>query len=408
GAGAFPVCSHGHPPGRWARGWSWMASEPFRLFFFSGALWSVAGVSLWIFYYAGMLTFYPGLTHARIMMENFGGGFVVGFLGTAGPRMLSGPRLSRLELVVLFSLHMAGGMCHWKLMPAAGDGCFAVMLGVLVMGFLGRAVGCWKKGAMRPQLALALAGLGSGMTGALLLGNAAWLEKTGMEGWRLAGLLLYQGFLLLPVMGMGSFLFPRILGGGFGGEEKDRRAAAWGWLRAGLAAGMVLWSFRLEASGWILSGYGLRIVGAGGYLAAGVPWRGGAGAARVRRGTLAKALYWSMALGLAGLVAGAVFHGHHVAAEHLLYMGGFGLVILVAASRVLFGHSGDLPGFSGKSWQARTILTLTVLAATTRASADLKPSIMISHHLYAALLWAGCVLLWMVWHGRRWMRRDDS
>lgn len=385
-----------------------MASEPFRLFFFSGALWSVVGVLLWVFYYAGMLTFFPGMTHARIMVENFGGAFVVGFLGTAGPRMLSGPGLTRVELVGLLALHLAGGICHLRLMPAAGDGCFAAMLAVLAAGLAVRAAGCLAKGKgmLRPQLALALGGLGCGMSGAVLLGNPAWLEKFGMEGWRMAGLLLYQGFLLLPVMGMGSFLFPRFLGGGFGGEDKTGRSLAWDWVRALLAAGLVLGSFGLECRGWILSGYGLRIAGAAGYLAAGVPWRGGAG--KGRRGTLTKALYWAMGLGLAGLGTGAIFYDHHVAAEHLLYVGGFGLVILVAASRVIFGHSGDLSGFSGRSWQARTILTLVVLAATTRASADLKPSILISHHRYAALLWAGCVLLWMAWHGRRWARRDDG
>ena len=46
----FPACKHrkkpsAHParPGFL----TWLAAEPFRLFFASGALWSIIGVSLW-------------------------------------------------------------------------------------------------------------------------------------------------------------------------------------------------------------------------------------------------------------------------------------------------------------------------------------------------------------------------
>ncbi len=88
---------------------AWLAGERFRLFFFSGILWSIAGVSLWPLFYAGKLTFYPGITHARLINEAFGGAFVVGFLGTAGPRMAGAPRLSIAELIALFALHSANG-----------------------------------------------------------------------------------------------------------------------------------------------------------------------------------------------------------------------------------------------------------------------------------------------------------
>jgi uncharacterized protein involved in response to NO len=52
---------------------------------FQRAVWSLIGAALWPPFYAGRLTFYPNLTHARLMIECFGGAFVTGFLGTAGP-----------------------------------------------------------------------------------------------------------------------------------------------------------------------------------------------------------------------------------------------------------------------------------------------------------------------------------
>ena len=53
-----------------------------------------------------------------------------------------------------------------------------------------------------------------GIGGTLLWLNPAWMTTTAI--YRLAGLLLYQGFLLGPVMGVGIFLFPRLLGNAFG------------------------------------------------------------------------------------------------------------------------------------------------------------------------------------------------
>ena len=98
----------------------------------------------------------------------------------------------------------------------------------------------------------------------------------------------------------------------------------------------------------------------------------------------------------------------HIAVEHLLFIGGFGLLVLVVGSRVLFGHSGELAGFARRSWIARGLIGLAFLAATTRASADFFPAILISHHKYAAWTWALAALLWLGWHARRFVTRDES
>ncbi len=53
---------------------------------------------------------------------------------------------------------------------------------------------------------------------------------------------------------------------------------------------------------------------------------------------------------------------NHACLEHLLYILGFGMLMLIVGSRVLFGHSDDLDGFFVKSQWVR------VLAAITRAT----------------------------------------
>lgn len=372
------------------------------MFFLSGAVWSLIGVSLWPLFYAGKLSFYPAIHHARLMIEAFGGAFVVGFLGTAGPRMASAPKLTVLELLLLFALHTANGIGHLKGMTGAADLCFVAMLALLLAGLLGRIIR-FRQEPPPPQLFLALTGLLCGMAGALMFRSDSVL--TSPPAYRLAGLLLYQGLLLPPVLGIGSFLFPRILGGSFGeaGTPEARRRQS---CRAAAAAVLLVASFFLESSGAVLPGYLLRAGVAAAWLISGIPWRRTVGDSP--RGTLARGLFWALGLGLAGLVAAGVFPLHRVSMEHLLYVGGFGLLILVVGSRVLFGHSGELVGFDRRWWMPRLILLLAVLAASTRASAAIKPEIMISHHNYAAWLWGAAALLWLGWHARRFFRRDES
>jgi uncharacterized protein involved in response to NO len=365
---SFPACKHAKRKSVFTGGLRWLASEPFRLFFACGMLWSVIGVSLWPLFYAGKLGFFPSFVHARLMIEAFGGAFVVGFLGTAGPRMASAPKLTPLELVMLFALHIACGVSHLTLHMQAGDACFLAMLAMLLMCLVIR-VAKFRKDWPPPQMLLAMTGLLCGIAGTTLWLRPATLLDANL--FRLAGLLLYQGLLLPPLLGIGSFIFPRILGGDFGEPTAgaDRRRSL---LRAASAAVLIVLSFVFEAWGWIKLGYMIRTLAPVLYLLREIKWCKPAG-------SLPKGLIWALGTGFFGLSLPAFFYARHIALEHLLYVGGFGLIILVVASRVLFGHSGELDAFAKKSWFARTLIFLVVLAATTRASADFLPAIQISH-----------------------------
>ena len=74
----------------------------------------------------------------------------------------------------------------------------------------------------------------------------------------------------------------------------------------------------------------------------------------------------------------------------------------------MFGHSGQLAAFAKRSWTARIIVGLAVLAATTRAVPALAPKVTISHHQYAAITWAGLAFIWLVWHQRRFIEREKD
>ena len=389
---SFPHCRHARRKSI-AAPLIWLGSEPYRLFFLSGILFSIAGVLLWPLFYQGHLSFYPGISHARVMIEAFGGAFVIGFLGTAGPRILSAPRLKPWELVPLFGLHLAGGVCHLRGLNAWGDGFFLALLTGFVISLLVRLIG-FRKDLPPPPLLLAGTGLLCGLAGTLLWCNPQWMVTP--EIYRLAGLLLYQGFLLGPVMGVGIFLFPRLLGNSFG-EPEAGAANRRSWRHMILSFGVEIWLN--EAAGIALRAAAFA------FAISHVRWIGKAGAPKV--GTLANALrIWSIPLALAGVIAPAFLYQRHIALDHLLFIGGFGLVCLIAASRVLFGHSGAVERFANRSWMARCIVFTAVLAALTRASADFLPRVTVTHYQYAAWSWAAAAGLWALWHARRFFKKD--
>lgn len=396
----FPACKHKRhrAPSSQPQGLQWLASEPYRLFFFSGAVWSIIGVSLWPLFYSQHLGFYPSLVHARLMIEAFGGAFVVGFLGTAGPRMATAPKLTPLELIWLFGLHQAGAMCHLSLQQWWGDALFVLLLASLLLCLLVRVIR-FRKVAPPPQMLLAMTGLACGIAGAtMMLFPSTWLAASRL---RLANLFLYQGLLLPPVLGIGSFVFPRMLGGEFGEPKTTKEGVAM--LKRAISASILLVaSFFMEATGHISSAFALRTFVAVGYLLAEVSW------GRKQSGSLTSGMLWSLALGTLGLMLTPMNYAQHISIEHLLYIGGFGLLMFVVGSRVLFGHSGNLEGFFTRSKWVRFLVFLAVLAATTRATPAWFPSTTISHHIYAAWTWGMLSLLWLLWHRTRFRKRDET
>jgi uncharacterized protein involved in response to NO len=396
----FPVCKHKKHKAKGPRkdGLRWLAAEPYRLFFASGAVWSIIGVALWPLFYAQQIGFYPNFVHARLMIEAFGAAFVVGFLGTAGPRMATAPKLTPLELFWLFTLHQASAISHLRLQHAWGDGFFVALLVSLMLCLVIRVVR-FRKEVPPPQMLLALTGLACGIAGASMLLSPATLMD--LQRLRLANLLLYQGLLLPPVLGIGSFVFPRMLGGEFGDPKTAAQSKA-KLIRSIVAAVLLVVSFFLEAFGQVTLGYALRAIVAAGYLLIEVTWK------TQQAGSLTTGLFWALILGWLGIVLAPFHYAQHVSIEHLLYIGGLGMLMLVVGSRVLFGHSGDLEGFFVKSKWVRFLVFLGVLTATTRATPAWMPSTTVSHHIYAAITWALLALFWLLWHRRRFVKRDEE
>ena len=113
-----------------------IGKEPFRIFFPAGVVAGIIGVALWPLHFLGVVSYYPGQAHVRLMAYGFFGAFIFGFLGTALPRMLSARPLGFRNVMMLAGFYswVVGTFSFGKILW--GD----VLLLVLLLFFLGLVV----------------------------------------------------------------------------------------------------------------------------------------------------------------------------------------------------------------------------------------------------------------------------
>ena len=365
--------------------------EPFRVFFPAGVLAGIVGVALWPLHFANVLELYPGLGHARIMAYGLFGAFIIGFLGTAMPRLLSAKPLHALQVLLLVAMHavMVAAFAGGKIF--LGDALFLGLL-VTLAGFMATRA---KQRRDTPPPGFVLVGLAflCVAVGGVLAIVQNYRELDGF--WiTLQRLLSYQGFVLLPILGIGPFILPRFFGMQNQQDFAEALAPAAGWWRkafiALLAGAFIIASFLMEARGWSRMAYALRFGTTLVYLFLEMPFH----RAPQATNALGAAIRIAFVGVLAGFLAVAVFPAHRVSLLHLTLVGGFAIITFVVATRVVFGHSGNLALLKGRNRWVLVAVGLMLLGMATRISGDFWPQVLASHYTYGALLWIAGVLLW--------------
>ncbi|MDB6174477.1 MAG: hypothetical protein JWL59_3788 [Chthoniobacteraceae bacterium] len=364
-------------------------AEPFRIFFPLGLLVGISGVSLWPLYFSGLHKFYPGVMHARMMIEGFLGAFVLGFLGTAMPRLTGTGPFSRLELTTLLALYIGAVGTHIAERYLAADCIFLALLitFALLMG---------KRFTRRtdlppPGFLLVIFGFFNAIAGTALLIHGSLGEGSAHSA--LFGTqLLYQGFVLYLVLGVGGFLLPRFLQlpepefpeSRTPSPEWNKRAAF------ALAIGFLLlatFAADLWAPRWMAL---TRAILAGTFLFTQIPFHRNV----IPRLTLTAGLLAALFFIVIGLVFPALWPAQRVAADHMVFIGGFTLLTLTVATRVVLGHGGQSHLFTtGLPFLKNTILLL-LAGMILRVAGDFIPANRGSLLSYASYLWMFAAILW--------------
>ncbi len=372
--------------------------EPFRVFFPLGVVLAWIGISHWLLYAAGLSATYSCQVHGLIQVQAFLMAFAVGFLLTALPRRTQGPPPSSTE--------MASAALALITIPVALD-----------RGTQGRCAGGLRL-CLRPAPAVrdpALRGRRSGQASARRVRShsdrhSAWSGRSGAD----------RRCPRPPCLAVGSTArtaarrarrIPMLHG--WGGEldsAADERCAAARGSRliprraceGARVRGHRAWPSSQASSSSRRDGaaarrscgrpslqLGLAVGGA-------ARWPGKPGFHR----QLAWVSIWMMPVGLA---ASGLLPDYRVPALHVLFIGGFGLLVFAVATHVSLSHL-DLQDLASGRPTAVVILAISFgLALAARLAADF------SHSYFDHLGWAaGCWLfgsaVWLVFIGRRLLR----
>lgn len=380
------------------------AAEPFRAFFPLGGAASVVGVLLWPAYFAGWVETWPLEAHARWMVVGFGGCFVTGFLGTAGPRLLGTDPWCRFELLWHLAMALAVMACLATQAIGAADLLTGFwLIGVLTSLLFRLLVG--RRDVPPPGLPIALLGvLGAAFSAFVLSVDGVLHLSAPLRGF--CRLMLFQGLLWLPVLGVAPYLLPRFFGRDSRHSLPESRAVPRAWWKpftASLVAGLALIaSFWIEVRWGGRPGMALRAAVVLGYLAGAVP--GWFGFSKVNG--LGLALRWILPAAAGGWWLAAAFPPLRIGSLHLMFIGGTGLILLAVATRVMLGHAGRHDRLASPMRWMHGLWFLTLFTAATRVAADFVPAIRTSHYLYAAMMWTVVVGFW-AWKLRREKRMPE-
>jgi uncharacterized protein involved in response to NO len=366
-------------------------TDAYRLFFPLGIVLGVAGACIWPAYALGLTATYSGRAHAFVQVEGFLYAFVAGFLLTAIPRFTGTPAPGRPAQLTLAALLVVASASFELRSFVLGHLAFAAAHLTLIALAASRFV----RRREQPPDTFALVGTGIAC-GALaaFVNTAVALELLDPRFDLLGRRLLTEGMVLLLVLGVGGFLGPRLLGFaqmplvqiGVEGIKVPRRGSG-----PYLAAGIVLVSTLLLEYGANLPllAYLRAAIASSVLLVTVTPWR-----APAVRTTLAWCVWTACWLVIAALWLAAIAPAHRVDFLHVLFMGGFTLLILSVGTRVSLSHGGHSLEAERRSWPLRIGMATGLLALVVRVGAGLTQESFFQHLAWAAALWIAGVAFW--------------
>jgi uncharacterized protein involved in response to NO len=366
-------------------------TDPYRLFFPLGIILGLLGVSIWPLYYYGVTPGYSGRAHAFVQTDGFLYAFIIGFLLTAIPRFTgTEPPSLPVQYLLAAVVAVSAGAFEFEFFVVGQTGflfAHAMLMALAIRRFLRRR--------QDPPETFVLAGLGllSGAIGGVMNAGIAWSLLA--PYWdTLAKRLLTEGMVLLLVLGIGGFLGPRLLGFAelpqfvkveSSNRDPSRRFPLY--LAAGLAVLLSLigeYGFAVASLAFLRASVVTAVI-----LSTVRPWQ-----LPSARSTLAWCVWKAHWLVISAVWLVAVAPRYRVDFLHVLFIGGFTLLIFAVATRVTLSHGGHGLARERRSWPLRIATTTGLIAMLARVGAPFAGFTYFEHLAFAALLWIGGVSLW--------------
>lgn len=299
-----------------------LVSNPYPLFFFFGAIFSMLGALVWLGFFTGLSQVYPNVSHPQLMIGGFILMFVSGFLLTAVPRFTETKSASVAEITAVFAPilisqffinHLPFNLFQY--LAVLNLSIFAVKRVVHRKNnppppfvFIGTALTCLHLG--------------------LLIKIVNLLDAGFTEFSFLAQRLYTEAATLFLIFGVGSKVIPMIKGF----ESKKPKNSMY--VLFVLGSLILVATYLIEYKNQILIAVIIRnsIFTAMALLF----WKTHLVAPRSSK--LNTCLRIAEFMILAGLWAPLFFPEYYIHFKHLMFIGGFGLITFLISTRVIFAH----------------------------------------------------------------------
>jgi uncharacterized protein involved in response to NO len=341
---------------------------PYRVFFPLGILAGLLGVGHWLLWSVGWIKESNSFLHATLQVEGFLASFVIGFLMTALPRFLGASSATFVELFVAWSgsfLFIVLTLGHRWL--GAQTSFLIAILTTLV--FAARRLPRRTKPPPASFLLVAF-GMAQAVLGPILMMTSGFGQKNGtlME---IGRQMLQVGFLLCLVLGIAGYLAPFLMGYAADPScDPDvtpiRRANQWTFLFHGMTGFLIIASFIREPWHPRISLWTRALA-----VLLHLNWF-----ARVYRPILKKRTYvyffwiasWMVPLGLLSV---AIWPEYRLVGLHILFIGGYSLMIFSFALIVILSHGAQAYLLNTRLVPLWIVGTAVLAAMVMRGAADL-------------------------------------
>lgn len=373
-------------------------SEPFRLFFPLGVLLAWIGVGHWLLYATGVTTTYSCRFHGLVQMQAFMMAFAIGFLLTALPRRTQSPVVGRMEMTAFAAaLIVTAGAAivdGWILAEIAYAALFVLLIQFALRRYLAGEAG------RRPPAAFVVLPIAAlqGMAGGALIAAADANRVLPSAGY-LGVLLVEQGVFLCLAIGIGSLVLPLMGGASPPPDLGSAPRETWKALAYAGAGVAIFLSLLLEQLGFDRSGPLLRAM----VVAIGLGFGGGALRLPGKPGAHRKLVWLAVWLMPVGLIASVIWPDYRVPAMHILYIGGFSLLVFGVGSHVAMSHLNMEQLALGRPAAVIIVGAAFLIALSARLAADASNTYYV-HLGWASAGWIAGSAVWLAFFGPKMLR----